>query len=335
MSKKNGYFDKAKYFIALVAALGIVCVLVSELRNPEIAALSSLVDALFQHVGVALLIAAVVGLMLELSEIKEFFESRVMGILSGNEFIDIVNEKQLINLNVCTTRGIGRRRTTNPEYEYEDFAKTIGNEIIEVIGKPYRKDALETIDYVFLTKTETEMLGIKLDSSDVRVVKIVQTSRYQIINPETGVEIPHTFGWEWWVQPLPGLDPKKQFSIEITINGVRENVVIANELTINEKTIDLNFLKTVPVTDSAWIEAKLTTLEWDLRGSFNSAFPELTHKASVHFSSNEPMELDADILGITPRQSDPSIASTSVSMQYPGWLLPGHSYHISWQKKDP
>jgi len=330
MKTKLQLVSKARWIIAVIFSVGVILMLFGELIKIKLQ--YEFVPQVLIHLGMALVISSIIGLFLELTEIKDFFERRLVGILSGDEFIKLVSEDKLVDYNVTTIRGIGSKRVTNPLYDYHDFATTIGYDILSNVGQVYRKDYYETVDYRILNEEETRELGLNRESLTKVPAKIVSSTRYQLISPSSEKEQEFLITCSYRASRIPGFEPKQQLGFEISIDGEDININPEKFITVNDKEISFDFEHNLKFTSSSWVSYKLTSLEYELGGSFPNYMDCLTQGATVHFSSREPLELNAEIFGMTANYTPPSITSNSVSIHNPSWVLPGHGYFITWEK---
>jgi len=312
--------------------IGIILIFLGELD--VISENIELLSSLLIHVGMALIISSIIGLFLEMTEIKDFFENRLVNIISQNEFVDMLSEERLLDLAVTAIQGLGRRRTTNPAYNYDDFGAKVRNDVLENIGKTYRKDYFETIDYSVLRDKELPQIGILISDLKCALSRVVSTTRYEIISPEKEKEIEYEVTCFYYTAPIPGLAFEKQFSFELDVDGERIALDISKFITTKDGKIEIDIKHKIKVTGSAWVEMKLISLEDELSGHFVNYMNELTQNVTLHFSSREELVLNAEIFGMTVNYNEPSITNNSVSIQYPGWALPGHGYFITWKRSD-
>lgn len=331
MKSKFNYAKSTKWIILFTFTLGLLLTLFGEYL--KILSYSSIIWGSCIQLGTALTISSILGLFFEITEIKEFFEQRILGILSKDEFIDLVDEEKLVDMTISNMTGLAEKRIDNPLWEHYDFALSVGYGILDNVGEVYRKDYFETIDYSVLTKPEIDKLG--LDSSEIheKITKLKVTTKYRLISPKDKDPVPYTLSHYWIAEKLKGLDVKESFKFSIYVEDEKQDIKLTEFIEEKDDFITFNFSKEIEFTSDIWIEFELISFELDLSGIFSRTMDQLTHNATVHFSSREQLDFVSSFFGITANNDEPSITSNSVSFQYPGWALPGHGYFIAWRSK--
>lgn len=283
------------------------------------------------HLGVAFIVATIIGGIIEIGEFKEFFERRLIGILTGKELIDLLDEKHLLKLYGDIVRGIARRTVTNPMHDYEDYISAVCDPLLAYANLRHRKNQGETIHYAILTEAELQALGVDIKHHG-KVGRTEVKLRYMIVSPKQFEQDIDEFGWNWWVNEVPGLPLEKHYHFSLTVDGKTIFPQTSEPIKRVHGIVEFDVDEKLPFQSSAWIEAKMTYYEFGIQSVFQSTFGALTHNATVHFASREPLELFARMFGVTDDLPEPSIAGNSVSIQYPGWILPDHGYYISLAK---
>ena len=285
------------------------------------------------HLGVAYVVACVIGGIIEVGEFKDFFEQRLIGIFTGKQLVDILDNNHLLELHGKIIEGIARKTVTNPAHEYQDYVASVCNPLTAFASLRHRKNQAETIHYKILNDTELTKLGIDL----MHLGNVGQTDvklRYMIVSPKLTEPDKDEFGWSWWVSEIPGLPLDKHYEFSVSVDGKPHTPVTKEMVRKVKGTVVFDVDELLPFHGTAWVEARMTYYELGVQTVFQSTFGSLTHNASVHFASREPLELFARMFGVTDDAPDPSIAGNSVSIQYPGWILPDHGYYISLSKPE-
>lgn len=325
--------DKSEYFMMIKWKMGFFLVLGY--------ALTCLADKIgfssLSHLGTALMIASIIGFFLEITEIKDFFGKRLVDILFEDAYIGSINEERLIKLNSETLKGIGKIKINNPEYEIDDFVKKIQANVLENIGKIYRKDFQEIIHYSILTNGEIQELGLNPDElKNRRLVRTITTIKFRLIAPN---EEEQTFDLDCVYEPIliPGLDPSKQMiSFDLRIDDDKVPIDISEYIKPNERNLSFNLIHPVSFKSTASftasIEYKRESYEYhDLSGRIKTSMNTLTHGANIHFASREVLEVGAEFYGVTNyKESVPT--PNSISIDYSDWALPEAGYFIYWKE---
>jgi len=294
--------------------------------------------SLMSNFGTALMIASIIGIFLEITEFKRYFEDRIVNILIKDDHIKSLNEDRLIELNLRTMKCIANLNISNLEYEYDDFVKKIQDGVLlENLGKIYRKDFQQIIHYSRLKKDEIQELGAIPDELNGKLFRIRTTTRFQLIAPNEDEEFDLDCGGDE-LTLIPGLDPSSQISFELWINDDKVDIDIAKHIKTNEKTLSFKFVHKVKfkaaASFTASIEYKKEKYLYDEpSGRINDSMNTLTHGANIHFSSREELEfVDAEFYGLTG-YSKPAKTDNSISIDYSDWALPEDGYFIYWREK--
>ena len=101
------FVNRTKWIIAGSFLCGVVFILIGEILSLKYG-IKTLAQVIV-HVGIAFIIAGIIGCFLELTEIKEFFEKRLAGILAGDDFMQMVSEDTLYQLNYKTMIGLATK----------------------------------------------------------------------------------------------------------------------------------------------------------------------------------------------------------------------------------
>jgi len=281
------------------------------------------------HVGVALIIAAVVGLFLEIAEIQAFFETRLVRILGSDGFVGLLSEQKSLDLSVAAAKGLGRLRTNNPAYEYEDFARTIGQDVLNLIGKPYRRDLAESIFVQWLNPEQAAAIDVAHKTGGGSLARIKQGTAFTLISPTIDKDYKYEYKFLVYFDNATGIDCRKHTSFEFKIDGKSLPVNCHDFFKDVDGSTSWEFRYEMTFRESCFIEAHLSTVEY-MAETYASNMVHLTKNATIHFSSNDPLDLQAQISGIAGKGAEPSISKNSVAIKFDGWVLPGHGYSINW-----
>jgi hypothetical protein len=328
---KDEYLITIKWILRFSLAFGLLLTCFSEVKW-----LPWPLTSLFLHFGTALIIASIIGFFLEITEIKDFIEKRLISILFKDDYIESINEDRLIKLNTKTLEGIGKIRTGHPEYETGDLINKIQANALENIGQIYRKDFQEIIYYFKLKDNEIQSLGLNPQKVSGRLSRIEITTKFRLIAPK---EIEHIFDLDcsYKLSLIPGLEQNKQiFLLELLINNEPVSIDIDHLIEKNRNNerfiVPVNLKATDDAYYTASIEYKIGFYQYDdLSARIKKSMNTLTHGANIHFSSREELEIDAEFFGVT-NYKDPVSTPTSISIDYPDWALPEAGYFIYWRE---
>jgi hypothetical protein len=203
--------------IGIIFLLGVVLSCVAELIQTGLTLLS--VSGVLQHFGIALIISAVVGICLEITAFKDFLEQRIIGILFGDDFTKLVSDNNLVDMNIKAMNALGNKRITNTDYNYQDFVRAIGRELLDTIAKIYRKGYREVIKLRVLDIDEIKELNVdpSIIRTDVDIVRIESNVEFSFVVPNKDGE--HSFPIKSSYKCYAPSELLDKFEFEILANG--------------------------------------------------------------------------------------------------------------------
>jgi len=339
-------WNKIGKTVGIVFLVGLALTLLVEVIKSGIS-LKAFGDAVL-HIGMAFMIAGVVGICVEWTEFEKLVEDRIVGILFGDEYSDILSDNDLKDMNIKAMNAIGKKCVSNPDYEYHDFTRTIGRDILARIGDIYRKGFTNLIHLHRLTREEK--VGLSADALNREdMVRISSITKYYLVVPQTQDE--HEFTLDFSYKCFGPNELLRQFKFEVFVNDVELNETHGKKptsqyLKINEESLEFKFELTLKselllkndgndedrstVGFEPAIEYRRVSYEYD-PGSLNSYMGELTHQINVTFSGEEA---NIEFFGF-PSNRVPTRIGNVVSVNYPDWGLAQDGYFISWQRRKP
>ncbi len=329
MVEMKRFLKNIRWVIIAYFLFGIVLMLVAEsyLIND-----SKFFASMVSNVGMAVMIASIVGFIVEFTEMKNFFEERLKQILKGEEFLSSLTEEKLKEYNLMVMRRIIRGKISNPGYDYNSLPQVITDGILSGVGGVYRDDYHETVEYNVLPQKEREDLALDNDVISKEIVKMTVNIRFNLIAPKEREDMEYALPYVWHVKKIPGLDKNGHCDLSLLVDGEIQPIQKEEFIEETENEILMKFKLPVKFNTSAFVELRAVIYEHGNSGSLASRMETLTHNVNVHFSSDRPLEFSTEIFGMSDICSPPSITKNAVSIRFPGWLLPGHGYYVSWQE---
>ena len=294
----------------------------------------------FTHLGMAFIIASIVGIFLEITEVKKFFEERLAEVLIKDDYLKSLDKDKLTTLIYETLKSIGKE-INNPAYEYGDFVDNIQGDVMNNIGETYRKNFRQTIDYSILEPEEIEAI-LEANPNDLDgIVCIKTTTRFHLIAPTQKEDQIFQYDFSYELDLINNLEQKKHTSFKLWIDDNEiDNINFDECLKLNDKILSFKYLHDVRFSSkednsfTALIEFEKVEYKFDLFGRLKSNMNYLTHGANIHFSSKHELELDAEFYGISGEwDNEPNKTNNFISIDCNGWAFPQHGYFIYWQKK--
>ncbi len=327
IDKLKDYLKTIRWIAIALFVIGICLILTSEYIDEH------LLKTIVSHIGVAFVVASIIGLIIELTEIKDFFENRILNIVTGKKFIEILSDKKLEELNHEIMKKMIQNKVDNDKYDFYSFPHTITTDILSQIGGVYREDNSDTIEYHVLTPQEIEQIFNEQEVRENEIARITYTARFYLVSPKENEEIEHEIIEYWYVKKIPSINKNNHFEIKLIVDG--DTISLNKDEFIKEEgdnmTLDLSYKIKFKKGISVLIETIM--YEYGKTGNIASYMEDLTKDINVHFSSDLQLDIDAEIFGLSAKYYDPSITSNAASINYPGWMLPGHGYSISWTEK--
>jgi len=330
MKRIQSFFLATRFILVALLFVGLSFVLSAE----NILEKYKLTRSILSHLGFAMMIASIVGIVIEFTEIKKFIEERFIEILKGDDFLDVMKEDRLKDYNLKIMQKIGQNKVLNPIYDYWSLPQLITDEVLLYFGETYYDHTHETIEYSNVTNEDLQRRGI--DDTNIQppnnIFKITYSTRSRIISPKIAEETSFKIPFFWYVKKIPNLEKEKHLELTLEIDGVKQSLNLDGAITDDSDKITIDMEHDIKFTGSTSFLLNATLFEYGRTGSLPVYFESPTHNLTVHFSSDTPLDLFAQITGLTVNSYEPSITKYSVSINYEGWLLPGHGYSISWEK---
>ncbi len=329
MVEMKRFLKNIRWLIIAYFLFGVVLMLVAEsyLMNG-----SRFFASMVSNVGMAVMIASIVGFIVEFTEMKNFFEERLKHILKGEEFVSSLTEEKLKEYNLMVMRRIIQSKISNPGYDYNSLPQVITDGILSGVGGVYRDDYHETVEYNILQEKEKEDLALDSSAISKEIVKMTANIRFHLIAPKEKEDVEYVLPYVWHVKKIPGLDKNSHCDLSLLVDGESRPVQKEEFIEETENEVLMKFKLPIKFNTGASIELRAVIYEYGNSGSLASRVETLTHNVNVHFSSDRPLEFSTEIFGMSGICSPPSITRNAVSIRFPGWLLPGHGYYVSWQE---
>ncbi len=335
--------------VAIVFLIGLLLTLFVDVIKQGIS-----VDALcsaVSHIGMALMIAGVVGICIELTEFQDLIEKRITRILFGDEYVDILSPNDLKDKSVQVMNAIGKKSVTNPDYEYQDFTRTIGRDLLDTIGTIYRKGFTNVIYFQILKDNEKAAHGASPETlSGDDIVCIDNKTKYFLEVPHQNDE--QTFNISVSYKCFGPSELLRKFKFDVFVNDVPLDEIHGKKPTseyckVNGESLEFDFQLTLKPDQSLRnasneeekvlvgfepaIEYRRVSYEYD-PGSLNNYMGMLTHQINVIFSSREEVKPNIEFFGFNSSPV-PTRMGNLVSVNNPDWGLAEDGYFISWQRK--
>jgi hypothetical protein len=281
---------------------------------------------LFFHIGDTLVIAGLIGLVLELTEFARYFEERLSKVIGEDQFLSLFSPDKLESISRAALRTSLGKTITNPASQWEDFFGVVLHEIPTLFTQCYRENY-------------SEVIHMKLEQAAATNGKSQQVSQmhtlyeYTVVSPWKDKEAMYVIRSRVTLGKIPGLeDLGEYYSARLWIDG--KEITLGDQITRSSDARDVHVALEYPVTFQGTVHVKFELKEKELTRGFSGFLSlnmsYLTHNVNLAFSCEHPLQLDATLYGLATKEVRPNITSNMAVFAFPGWMLPGDGCFIDW-----
>lgn len=305
------------------------------------------------HVGIGLLVAAVVTTFWQFREFSEYFEKYAQAILVHDDHLKKLSMASLVTLRSRADEAILTEFVTNPRFERKALTKWIDDLLYTKLlpggdaGSGVYRDSFEDeicIEYPTLREALTALkidLGSLSDEAlDVRILKVTSTTTYTAVAPKLNEP-----AYQTYTVPFSGKGADlPNFPIDKRVLGrvgtseataATMNLAFKDEplggISYSAASVALPFVQGSCHVWMRTIEYRSPQRESHVLNTMST----LTHNLSVHLYRTGPgpnVVFDGDMLaagvGAGPKHSP-----HSVTLKYNGWLFEDNGYYLWWWEK--
>jgi hypothetical protein len=286
------------------------------------------IELLF-HIGETLIIAGLVGLVLEAVEFVQYFEDRLSNILVEEKFLGLFGTKKLESISAAAQKQSIGKMITNPKSKWEDCFSVVVHEILPLFTRPYRENYREVVHMKIVDSGKLDA-GVP---SGAQVSHTTTVYGYDLIAPTEETPSSYLIGHSVTLTKIPGLDDaSKYYSAKLFVDD--KPVELKNlEHKIESEVVHASFTHEHKFTGVAHIKMQLE--EYELSpgpsGFLSARMRDLTYNvALVAFSCEQPLILDSTVYGLTTKEIEPDKTNNMVTFTFSGWMLPGDGFFIDW-----
>ncbi len=333
MNKEIAQFLSRIRWLAIAVSLGgIALVFVGEYNVRPVSLVWGLI---ISHLGLALLIAGIIGLILELTEMKTFFEERLKQLLTSANFLNLLEDEALREYVSKAIEQMIRKRAKNVGYyDYKSLPFSISRDVLSWIGGVYCEDYNDATEFNILSPEEVEALGL---TRDVRVSKTINRVTYDLIAPGENEDTEVTIKYDNNASETRALLSNQQFQLRLFLwkdgtENEREEEVDVNAFVKSEDGDRLLDFTHKPKFQN-WLRCRIecTCYETPLPRYAITYMKYPTRNVTVHFASNTPVKPVGEIWGMVPDYTPPFETEHALTLRYPGWILEDQGYVVVWQ----
>lgn len=272
-----------------------------------------------EHFAVALMIAGLVGLVLETQHFTSYFESRLAGVLKGKGFIELLKPSVVDELQENITvylAGVELNQETRALYD-----KT-NDLMLQAVAGIYRDGYVDDV-VVRDVEGQSEMFMIHSITS------------YELVSPRKDDEVPHLIEMRFTYLRNPEYEGHYLANITATcddkpveMNKKEENV--GSELVV-ACTGSVNF------KNSAHVRIETDEFCWKKDvPAWNLGMKLLTRNATIVFrmETEQAYRLEAKFFGYFQSKSVEG-RDNAINVSFPDWALPKNGAIIFWYPEVP
>jgi hypothetical protein len=306
-------------------------------------------QSILEHIGIGLIVAAIVTAFWQLREISDFFVSLSRQTLIEHDYVKTLNLPSLRKLRSTAATAIFSQLVDNKTYESAGV-ESLADEILHTQLAPgeaplsgiYRDDYVENIVLESISTEEAiKELGSSASMSTtvekpLTVLKETSTYEYRVVAPR----LDHPYYREYTVEcsgrsadmPLAPLDK----CLTLRVGPSRDEAKLVPLSFKNDPDGGYHFEGKVAMpfrNGEVRVWSQLVDYRIEERQPFVfHSMVHLTHKARVHIqvtSQQHCLAFDGDWFGVSG-VGEKRYFPNGIELTYSGWLLENHGYFIWW-----
>lgn len=133
------------------------------------------------HIGETLVIAGLVGLVLEVTEFARYFEERLSFLLVEEQFLELFSPEKLELIGRKALQLSKAKEITNPASQWEDFLSVVVREILPLFTRNYRANYREVIEVEIV-----DSASLTGATHGAKVSRIKTAYQYDVISAKNG-----------------------------------------------------------------------------------------------------------------------------------------------------
>jgi hypothetical protein len=336
--KNRGRFKLRRRLVFIAATAGLLgalllCIAPSYHHRPEI-------EDLMRDIARAFMAAAIIGYIIELAEIRDFFSNLLTHLLTSSDYTRQLSNDELDRHCVDVAAEKIRRAVTNPEHAGQSLVRPVMIATFPHLCESYRESYDERIHFsVINTTEEMEDLVKRAWSSGVESPDLTapayllecRASFFLVPVEEAGTEFAGTILID--AKLIPGWDVKHHARCTIRLADGHEHEVPLTSRPDGALHVYVGKYS-VPLTGRRTrVEIKTWEFNSNQRTGFNIEMTTMTRGLTVVFDSD--LDLYPEIwtfalnegMGSESPSTDRRVASYSRADLI---LLAGHGYGVSW-----
>lgn len=302
------------------------------------------------HIGIGLLVAAVVTGFWHLREFSEFFEQFSTAVLIKNEYLSKLSFRSLADLRSKAARAILESCVDNPNYRHHELGDWIDSMLFEDLlpGREslsgiYRQGYKEDVSLEFLTLREGleeiagTTSGIPNEELQARILKVTSIARFTAISPRLNSPYYPAYktGYGGRAADLPHFPLEHRIKLDV---GHTEKSAGPVKIDVTNEPMGGISFKAEPkmlTFKDGECEVWMRSIEYQSPKSQAHALNTmgiLTHGLNVKLRQIGPgpsLVFEGDVIA-TGSSAEKFYLPGGVELVYEGWLFEGHGYFLWW-----
>ena len=344
--KASGWSVPGWSKLVLVGVGGVIFVAFTERCVPTTPPWWSVIHESLKHVGMALLVAVVLGLFLQLGEVKDHLSEYAKTVLIQGEYLKGLNPDTLFRLRSTIASVLFQKVVSNDEYEHQEIHQQFENVLFGKLvhsdsegEREYRRNYSDVIHFEFLTSEQLakryRLLGDEPNEHRLYVTTTTSTT-YEVVSPHTGRRpyVVPLLGDVNYIRRLLHKD-QVQYHIGATQQTMKLVEQVKFDLTQKEGLLHYEAREELNYSEAGTLTVCTQVIEVELAEEVPfmlKSMARLTHAPSLTIttSNNVPTRLlQVFMLGLgsmEPVQATPGMAKWDFS----GWMAEGQGFLIYW-----
>jgi hypothetical protein len=305
---------------------------------------------LLEHVGIGLMVAAIVSLILHAKEVGLLFRDLARRVLVEHDYLSTLDAAAIRRLRSSASKALITKVADNPNYRREDLEGFIDEALFTSLfpGQSksagiYRENYVEDIE-IELMSLAAALSAVGCESSSLpsgsllaTVCRQTSTARFVVVAPSLKRQRYATFpvrikSWAGGLEHMPR-EKRVRFRAGSDSSTAQEcNITFSDTTCGGIEYSGLRELEFVDGQCSVWVEVveyKAMATEPFVLNTMAYLTRNLTVDVNVTGSAT-PLGFHAELMGGISQGAEVVNRRHGCKIKYEGWLLEDHGYFVSW-----
>ncbi|HWN09931.1 MAG TPA: hypothetical protein VNO50_11830 [Pyrinomonadaceae bacterium] len=316
--------------ISLTGLMAVLLTVILDERLKPPGHITSITLGFFEHLGVALIILGLVGIIVDFDDWQKYFQERLAETIVKRDYLRTLDEPELLSLQTDTLKAFFQVDDIDRKGSFLEYFHT---RIRDFIGSPYREDAYAIMS---ITHTDSRDLLQVEDSITYKCRKVGDFIQDDIMWFNEPGEVKEVLDFKVVVQIPKNFFQSPEFKTRypqatehpIVFERNDERLEAADEgigfkLSLNDYK-DIDGLK-VKIY-AKYIFEKNRFLVWKMTHPSNRLMMTFTYPADLDFS--------IESFGIASNDLEQESKDGFHSLKYDSWLLPDNGFIFQFRDRD-